>query len=105
MTRRPASVLAALTILLSLPAAAHAIPGATVCPQQAAFRCATVTVPVDRTGGVGGQIGLKVAYQPGSKPVLVALTGGPGQPGVARRVAGQHHQVSSVGVGVDGNDP
>lgn len=72
-----------------LAAAAAALPGvasaltSTPCARQATFRCATLTVPLDRTGAVAGTIPLKVAYQRGSKPVLVALTGGPGQGGVA----------------------
>lgn len=80
-----------LTIALAgiLAVAALAAPGAAVavtsktCAQQPGFRCATLTVPLDRSGGVPGTIPLKVAYQRGGKPVLVALTGGPGQAGVA----------------------
>ncbi len=79
-----------LTIALAgiLAVAALAAPGAAValtsktCAQQPAFRCATLTVPLDRSGGVPGTIPLKIAYQRGSKPVLVALTGGPGQSGL-----------------------
>jgi pimeloyl-ACP methyl ester carboxylesterase len=69
--------------LLALPAAAQAIPGAKPCRGQSFLRCATLKVPIDRTGTVGGTVGLKVAYQRGTKPVLVALTGGPGQSGVS----------------------
>ena len=79
-----------LFILLAgiLAAGALAVPGAavaltsTACGQQPGFRCATLSVPVDRSGRVAGTIPLKIAYQRGSKPLLVALTGGPGQSGV-----------------------
>jgi pimeloyl-ACP methyl ester carboxylesterase len=54
---------------------------------QAGFGCATIAVPLDRSGAVPGTVRLRVALQTGrrarSRPrVLVALSGGPGQGGV-----------------------
>jgi pimeloyl-ACP methyl ester carboxylesterase len=46
----------------------------------------TLRVPLDHSGRVPGTIGLKVAVQrrvPASRPVLVALSGGPGQSSVS----------------------
>jgi pimeloyl-ACP methyl ester carboxylesterase len=51
----------------------------------AGFTCTRISVPLDRTGTVPGKISLKFATPTGEhrKQVLLALTGGPGQPGVA----------------------
>jgi len=78
-----ALVLAALAVAATAlwPTAASAL-GSRGCRDAPAFRCATLRVPLDRSGAVPGTIGLQVAFQGGSKPVLVALTGGPGQAGV-----------------------
>lgn len=55
--------------------------GADACP--AGFRCSKVDVPLDRTGGTSGTIALRVARHRASagegKPMLIGLTGGPGQ--------------------------
>jgi pimeloyl-ACP methyl ester carboxylesterase len=54
------------------------------------FTCSTLRVPLDDSGRIGGSLRLAVAVRgdPGN-PVLVVLTGGPGQPGVpyAERMA------------------
>ncbi len=89
MRRALFPLLAALVLALSAPTAASALRS-TPCPHQRGFRCATVRVPLDRSGAVPGSIGLKVAVQPGRKPVLVALSGGPGQSSV--RYAGSFAQ-------------
>ncbi len=55
------------------------------CRAIAHFDCATLVVPLDHSGGAPGRLRLRVAIQRTTKDprgVLVALTGGPGQPGV-----------------------
>jgi pimeloyl-ACP methyl ester carboxylesterase len=56
------------------------------CKGSSGFRCATVTVPLDRTGGVPGTVDLAVAVEvprKGADGFLLALSGGPGQPSLA----------------------
>jgi pimeloyl-ACP methyl ester carboxylesterase len=83
--RSPRTVLAAaLAAGLLLPAAAAGAPlrFGPCGPAQPGFRCATLRVPLDRSGGLPGTIGLRVARQvsaPRGAGVLVALAGGPGQ--------------------------
>jgi pimeloyl-ACP methyl ester carboxylesterase len=75
--------LALLLALAATPAAQAAKLGPCKGPKR--FGCATVTVPLDHSGLVAGTIGLKIAVQrgvPASRPVLVALSGGPGQSSV-----------------------
>ncbi len=56
---------------------------ATPCPHQHAFFCGAIAVPLDYAGRVPGRISLHFAEQaPDGKPVLIALTGGPGQSAV-----------------------
>jgi pimeloyl-ACP methyl ester carboxylesterase len=77
------AVLAALAA--QAPAAAHAA-GAIRCPPRPLARCFTVTVPLDRSATVPGQIRLRAARirdRRATRPPLIALTGGPGQGGVA----------------------
>ena len=55
------------------------------CPHQPRFACGTLPVPLDHGGRVPGTIGIRYAVQrrvPASRPVLVALSGGPGQSSV-----------------------
>src|SRR5690242_17303763 len=54
------------------------------CPEAHGFECARLNVPLDHSGRVEGRLTLRVAVQRGPAPrgVLVALSGGPGQPGV-----------------------
>jgi len=85
MTRRLLAVLVLVSAgAVLVPAGAHAAR-LTPCPQQAAFGCATLRVPLDRAGPAPGTIALRYAAQrrrpPGGR-VLIALSGGPGQPGV-----------------------
>ncbi|MFI1538242.1 alpha/beta fold hydrolase [Streptomyces anandii] len=61
------------------------LSGAAACPGVEGFTCATLTVPLDHSGGTPGRLGLKVAMADNvraPKGVLLFLTGGPGQPGV-----------------------
>ena len=55
----------------------------TPCAETSGFTCATVPVPLDRSGGLGGIISLsverKMAGAVPSRDAVVALAGGPGQ--------------------------
>src|SRR3954467_6514267 len=56
------------------------------CADQLGFQCATMRVPLDRTGKTPGTIGLKVAREDRtvrSGKILISLSGGPGQGAVA----------------------
>jgi pimeloyl-ACP methyl ester carboxylesterase len=78
------SLLALLLALVATPAAQAA--RLSPCKHQAAFGCGTIRVPLDQSGRVPGTIGLKIAVErkvPASRPVLVALSGGPGQSSVS----------------------
>jgi pimeloyl-ACP methyl ester carboxylesterase len=83
---RPA--LAAALILAALaavaPASAGAAPALSACRGQEEFGCATLNVPLDRTGVTPGTVPLHYAIQRhGPKKVLIALSGGPGQSAVS----------------------
>jgi pimeloyl-ACP methyl ester carboxylesterase len=55
------------------------------CPELGGFTCSTLTVPLDRSGRVRGELQLDVAVADNmgaERGVLLFLTGGPGQPGV-----------------------
>jgi pimeloyl-ACP methyl ester carboxylesterase len=70
-----------LLVLLTTPARALDFTPCTE-PGHAQFACATLPVPVDRSGAVPGTIGLHVERLRGQapdRPVLLALAGGPGQ--------------------------
>ncbi|QEC49472.1 alpha/beta fold hydrolase [Baekduia soli] len=78
-----ASIVLAAVLAVGVPSAAALDTGP--CPGTTAFRCATVTVPLDRSGTVPGTIGLRVAVErprDGADGFLLALSGGPGQPAV-----------------------
>jgi pimeloyl-ACP methyl ester carboxylesterase len=84
MRRRTVLASAALAALaLAAPAAAK--DRVYTCPGVSGFTCHRIDVPLDRTGAVPGTISLRfaVADGPRYKQALIALTGGPGQPGVA----------------------
>jgi pimeloyl-ACP methyl ester carboxylesterase len=71
-------------VLVAVPASAEAAPALTPCRGQTEFGCATLSVPLDRTGATPGTVPLHYAIQrKGPKPVLIALSGGPGQSSVA----------------------
>jgi pimeloyl-ACP methyl ester carboxylesterase len=73
------------------PTLAHAqtLPAPTLenphaCPEEPGFTCATLRVPLDHSGAFPGTLALSVATADNvDKPVLLLLTGGPGQPGVS----------------------
>jgi pimeloyl-ACP methyl ester carboxylesterase len=74
-----AGALVALACLSASSAAARA-PGLRACPDDSAFRCGVVRVPLDRTGAVPGVVRLHfAAARERRRRVLVALSGGPGQ--------------------------
>ncbi len=75
-------------LLASLFVAATAVPaqaalGGRTCGSAGQQRCGTLPVPIDRSAGVSGEIGLAEAVQPaGVSPTdeaVVPLAGGPGQ--------------------------
>jgi pimeloyl-ACP methyl ester carboxylesterase len=82
---RPA--LAAALILAALAALAPASAGAaalTPCRGQDEFGCATLDVPLDRTGATPGTVALHYAVERnGPRKLLIALSGGPGQSAVS----------------------
>ncbi len=69
----------ALAVATSASAALPTAP----CSDAPSFGCATVTVPLDRTGQLPGTIGLSIRVRPASPgpatTALVPLAGGPGQ--------------------------
>ena len=74
-----------VVLALALVPAAHAAKLAP-CEHQPRFGCGTLAVPLDHSGRVPGTIGIRYAVQrkvPSSRPVLVALSGGPGQSSVS----------------------
>jgi pimeloyl-ACP methyl ester carboxylesterase len=80
-------VVAATTLAVTAsPAGAQSTPRPRPCPGQEGFTCATLNVPLDHAGAVGGTIALR--YAAGRRPprsrgrVLIALSGGPGQPSI-----------------------
>ncbi|MCW3014597.1 MAG: alpha/beta hydrolase [Solirubrobacterales bacterium] len=76
-----AGLTATLFGALGAPGAAHAALPWTSCA-PAGFQCATLTVPVDRSGATPGVITLSAARAPAPVPAttaVVALAGGPGQ--------------------------
>jgi pimeloyl-ACP methyl ester carboxylesterase len=77
-----ASLLALACGVAASPAAAA--PRLRACPGDAGFRCGVLPVPLDRTGTTPGVVRLHFAAARQRRPrVLVALSGGPGQPSVA----------------------
>jgi pimeloyl-ACP methyl ester carboxylesterase len=94
MRIRPA--LAAALVLMTVfvgatPAAAATRHGPRLansapCPAVTDFTCSDLTVPVDRSGRVRGDLTLRVAVGGNTaapRGTLLMLTGGPGQPGVS----------------------
>jgi len=85
--RRSVAVsLAALLALVAFPAGASAALKWRACANEDGFQCATLRVPLDRSGATPGTIGLRVARE--SRRVkggqyFLSLSGGPGQGAVA----------------------
>ena len=66
------------------PASAGAAPTLKPCRGQEEFGCATLPVPLDRTGATAGTVALHYAVQrDGPRKLLIALSGGPGQSAVS----------------------
>ena len=69
--------------LLAVQPAAAASITFTPCPDTTAFSCASLPVPLARTGSVPGSIALsvrrKLAGSQPSRSAVVGLAGGPGQ--------------------------
>ena len=85
MRRVPLSILATLSLVLLLllaPARAAAL-SYTPCPSGAGFSCASLAVPLDRSGATGGTVSLSIQRKLGdaaaSRDAVLALAGGPGQ--------------------------
>ena len=99
---------------LALPGpAAAALPFAPCDPKIASLDigsgktsalCATVAVPLDRSGVVPGTVSLRVFFGSGSAPpprrTLLFLSGGPGQPGGFAPLLGEY-LLNPLGVGLD----
>src|SRR4051812_35590413 len=86
MVKRTAlrAILPALLALLALPHAAQAALKWGSCVDFRGVRCATLKVPLDRSGGDPGTIPLRIAKIGRSKgPTLMYLSGGPGGAGVS----------------------
>src|SRR3954447_860950 len=86
LSRQAVALLALVAALLALPATAGAKLRWRACADQLGFQCATMRVPLDRTGKTPGTIGLKVAREDRtvrSGKILISLSGGPGQGAVA----------------------
>src|SRR3954452_6039007 len=81
------AVLLALLTLLALPHAAQALTGS-ACPDFSGVRCATVTVPLDRTGADPGQVPLRLGrIGKSTGKTLLYLSGGPGGAGVSEMIS------------------
>ncbi len=72
----------ALTLAATCASSARAVEF-TPCPEHFGYSCATVVVPLDRSGVVPGTISLRVERKQAgvapSKDAVIALSGGPGQ--------------------------
>jgi pimeloyl-ACP methyl ester carboxylesterase len=78
------AILLALLALLALPNAAHAALRWRSCADFDDVRCATLSVPLDRSGVDPGTVPLRIARTGRAKgPTLMYLSGGPGGAGVS----------------------
>lgn len=86
MAHRRACAICALGVTTAMAGAAPARSAFTPCKDLAEVQCTTVSVPLDRSGAVGGTISLAVARvrarHPSRRAILV-LQGGPGGAGRA----------------------
>src|SRR3954447_17170176 len=81
-----AASLAASALLAVAPAAAPAALRWRRCANVDGFQCATLRVPLDRSGAVSGTIPLRIARESrtvNGGAVFISLSGGPGQGAVA----------------------
>jgi pimeloyl-ACP methyl ester carboxylesterase len=83
-TVAPTSGRAATVAPATAPAPAPRLAGSHPCANATGFTCSTLAVALDHSGQTPGTLRLRVsaADKPGA-PVLVVLTGGPGQGGVS----------------------
>src|SRR4051812_13049254 len=83
---RQATPLVIVALLLAFAAPASAKLNWRPCSDQLGFECATMRVPLDRSGQTPGTIPIKVAREDrrvrGGR-ILISLSGGPGQGAVA----------------------
>ena len=78
------AVLPALLVLLALPHTASAALSFRSCVDFRGVRCATLNVPLDRTGADPGTVGLRIGrIGRTSGPTLMYLSGGPGGAGLS----------------------
>src|SRR5918994_397708 len=89
LTRIALGAFAALAAVLALPGAASAAVDWRACRATTGAQCATLRVPLDRTGALPGTVPLKLARLPtdGARPTLVYLSGGPGGAGIEEMLA------------------
>ena len=89
LTRIALGALAALAAVLALPGAADAALTWRSCRAATGAECATLRVPLDRSGARPGSVPLKLARLPtdGARPTLVYLSGGPGGAGIEEMLA------------------
>jgi pimeloyl-ACP methyl ester carboxylesterase len=82
------AVLTALVALLALPSAASAALDFGSCVDFKDARCATLTVPLDRTGADPGTIDLRIGRAGNlTGPTLMYLSGGPGGAGLSEMLS------------------
>src|SRR3954447_26962728 len=82
------AILPALIALLALPNAAHAALRWHACADFGDVRCATLKVPLDRSGADRGTVPLRIARTGRSKgPTLMYLSAGPGGAGVSEMLS------------------
>ncbi len=77
------AALIAATLLLLATAAPAAAQKLQPCKGQKRFVCGTLTTPLDHAHPDAAKVHLRYAVQRGTRPLLIALSGGPGQPSVA----------------------
>src|SRR5829696_159123 len=87
-TRIALGALAALCAAFALPGATWAVSWRS-CKLAKGAECATLRVPLDRSGALPGTVPLKLARLPtdGARPTLVYLSGGPGGAGIEEMLA------------------
>src|SRR4051794_41839603 len=83
--RSVAASIAALVVLIAFPAGASAALKWRACANEDGFQCATLRVPLDRSGATPGTIGLKVARESrrgkgGPQFLSLRRGGAPGRP-------------------------
>ncbi|MGZ8635199.1 MAG: alpha/beta fold hydrolase, partial [Solirubrobacteraceae bacterium] len=78
------AALALCAVAALAPGSASAAPTLKPCRGQDGLGCATLPVPLDRTGATPGTVALHYAVQRhGPRKLLIALSGGPGQSAVS----------------------